>query len=254
MTQITPPKSVRATEQEKTEQTTVKQDIIGLANVLRRTPLSLKDVLELKNADKFYFEALRIKDERTDNIDLSDILMPYSVVKDSKFTKLSANKTSFMQSVFNHLEIECLEAEKSNFGGASISRVKIRSGFIDESNFSGSKIIRSTFNKSYELLSAKKTDFTDAKIFESNIRAVDLSESKIKNAMIRDSDMEGSIFRGADLTDTLFENVNFCRCDFSGADITGTKFINVKFDGAILKDMIVIIGGKKLVCNGQEFI
>lgn len=196
-------------------------------------PLTREEVLRMYDQGKSVAGAI-LSGVDLSGVDLSGIDLSGCQLKRTSFKGTKLDNAKFVQAMGN----------EADFSGASLTGADFERGMFgradfEESDLSGANARHAAFKNSkfgkallrdanFDMAILEKTDFSEADLSGANIKMciisgkadqADFSRSSVRKSMFKSSSMNGVNFREASVNESLFNDVEARKSDFSGANL-----------------------------------
>jgi uncharacterized protein YjbI with pentapeptide repeats len=180
--------------------------------------LSIKNSLPLFTPQIQANNDLIVSNSRLENFDFG---------QNDFIINININNCLFTQFTFenNENDILSLNIQNSFFKDSTFTGDLYTNG-NNTSNFINNIFDTCTFR---ERSNFHHSNFTNSKIVDSTLEAIDLNNVNLTNAIFNNVNLTDSDLTDANLTNAIFNNVNLTDSDLTDADLTNATFNNVNF-------------------------
>lgn len=166
--------------------------------------------------DRVDFSKIRLKDIRSEPIDISGVRMQDAVVENADFSNCILRGVRFDRAQFDNIQLI--------------------DSILDFSYWQQSKIKKSKFTNA----KLNEVDFTEAEFIETNLQSAKVKgikgeKTKWIQIILKDAVLEGGRFTDATFKETVFDNAKITKIDMERADLRGCSMTDAIFSGTKLK-------------------
>lgn len=193
------------------------QEIHDLENELRKNDGNLENILiKETNFNNINLYDIKIGKSRFQNVEIIEGKLEKNTFEDVIFENCNFSNTSFEDSTFIRCEFNNCKLTGSDFSETRIynaifydtnaNYIKLSMSSIEDVCFNKTALRNSNFqeNKLKKVYFTNNTDLTQAHIFKTSFKDIDLSETIIDQIAISQEDIKGAIIEGFQAMDLLY--------------------------------------------------